>query len=87
MMEDDTKIENSRLSQKLMRAGMEVEVLLYRIEGSHEGWTLEVGNEENASTVWDELFETDQAALDEVKRPIEKEGTSTFLHPSRDELH
>ena len=87
MIDDDIKIEASPLCQKLKRDGIEVDILIYRIEGSNDGWNLEVVDKEDASTVWDELFETDQAALDEVMRTIEEEGISVFLRPPDDELH
>ncbi len=87
MVDDDVKIESSPLCQTLKRDGVEIDILIFRIQGSDEGWSLEVVNEEEASTVWDEPFDTDQAALDEVMRTIEEEGISTFLHPPDDELH
>ncbi len=45
---------------------------------THRGWVLKVIDEENASTVWDAPFDTDQNALDEVMVVIEREGTRTF---------
>ena len=36
---------------------------------------------------WDDLFPTDQAALDEAMRTIEEEGLATFLHPPNGNLH
>ncbi len=87
MIDDDIKIEASPLSKTLKRDGIEVDILIYRIEGSDEGWSLEVVDSEGTSTVWDELFETDQAALDEVIRTIGEEGISSLLRPSDDELH
>ncbi len=87
MIDDEIEIESSPLCRKLTRDGIEVDVLIYRMEGSDDGWSLEVVDEENASTVWDELFDTDQAALDEVIRTIEEEGISAFLHPPKEALH
>ncbi len=86
-IEDDVEIESSPLSRKLKRDGNEVDVLIYRIEGRDEGWTLEVVDEQDASTVWDEPFDTDQAALDAVMRIVEAEGISVFLRPLDDGLH
>ena len=87
MVDDDVKIESSPLCQTLKRDGVEIDILIYRIQGSDDGWSLEVVNEEEASTVWDEPFDTDQAALDELMQTIEEEGISAFLHPPDDELH
>ena len=87
MIDDDIEIEYSPLCQKLKRDGIEIDIRIYRIDGSNEGWSLEVVDGEDASTVWDELFDPDQAALDEVMRTIEDEGMSVFLRPPNDELH
>ena len=87
MAEDDIEIESSPLCQKMEQAGIEVEILIYRTEGSDEGWILEVVDEENNSTVWDDLFDTDHDALDEVMRTIEEEGISVLLNPPDDQIH
>ena len=39
---------------------------------------MEVVDEDGTSTVWDDLFDTDQAALDEVLKTIKEEGLSAF---------
>ena len=75
------------MCRKLRRDGIEVDILIYRFEGSNEGWILEVVDEEESSTVWVEPFDTDQAALDEVMRIVEEEGISVLLRPPDDELH
>jgi len=68
---------NSGLSQRMTVEGCEFRIEIYRLE--HEpNWTLEVVDEDGTSTVWDDKFETDQAAFDEVIRTIEKEGLSAF---------
>ena len=85
--DDDIEIESSPLCQRLKRDGVEIEIFIYRTKGSDEGWSLEVVDEEDASTVWDELFDTDQAALDELMQTIEEEGISAMLRPPDDELH
>ena len=54
MEDEDIEIEYSTLSQSLNRDGVEVEIQIYRIEGSGAGWTLEVEDEEGGSTVWDD---------------------------------
>ena len=87
MIDDNVRIEFSPLCRKLKRDDIEIDIHIYRIEGSDEGWSLEVVDEENASTVWQELFDTDDAALNEVMRTIEEEGISVFLRPPDDELH
>lgn len=45
------------------------------------GWILEVVDEFNNSTVWDDSFATDQAALDEALRTIREEGIESLIGP------
>jgi len=52
-----------------------------------EGWSLEVVDEENASTVWDELFETDQAALDEFMKEVAEAGLAKVINPDDVKIH
>jgi hypothetical protein len=85
-MEDEYEIENSPLCRKETRDGHTVEIEIYRGENA-DGWILEVVDAEGASTVWDERFPTDQAALDAVMETIKEEGISTFLDPPNPELH
>jgi uncharacterized protein len=85
-MEDEYPIEESPLNRTVTRDGMSVEIQIYR-GGDEKGWTLEVVDHEFASTVWDDLFATDQAALEEAMRTIEEDGISSFLRPPDSELH
>jgi hypothetical protein len=85
-MDDDYEIEMSPLCRKETRDGIAVEILIYRGEDD-DGWLLEVVDQEDGSTVWDDPFPTDQAALDEAMRTIEEEGIATFLHPPESTLH
>jgi len=77
-MDDDYEIMHSPLSKEFTRDGMTVRVNIFRGE-TDDGWLLEVVDQENASTVWDEKFETDQEALDQFLSTIEKEGIASFL--------
>jgi hypothetical protein len=61
-------------------------VHIYRSSDQDE-WTLEVVDQEAASTVWDDLFPTDQAALDEVMRVIDKDGIASFLRDPSEKLN
>ena len=73
----DPNIVHSGLSERVTVEGHEFSIEIYRLE--HEDvWALEVVDEEGASTVWDDLFDTDQAALNEVLKTIEEEGLSAF---------
>jgi hypothetical protein len=73
----DPNIIHSGLSQHTTIEGVIFKVEIYRLE--HESkWSLEVVDEDGTSTVWDDLFDTDQAAFDEVMSAIKEEGLSAF---------
>ena len=85
-MDDEYKIINSALSQKITRDGTTIDVLIYR--GEHEAaWILEVVDHAGGSTVWDETFQTEQDALSEVLRTIDEEGIACFLLDPIEKLH
>ena len=86
MMEEvEREIEMSPLCRKICRDGTSVEVLIYS-DGNY-GWILEVVDEEDASTVWDNPFLTDQAALAEVMKIIDEKGIYSFLLSPEDQVH
>jgi hypothetical protein len=64
--EEDPEIEYSALCGKVSRDGTTVRVEIYRIAEGSEGWSLEVIDEEGASTVWDDLFATDGLRIDKA---------------------
>ena len=79
-MNDEPNLEISPLSQELTSGGRAVSVEIFRLEGEL-GWALEVVDEHNNSTVWDDTFETDSAALTEAKKTILAEGVSSLIGP------
>jgi hypothetical protein len=85
-MDAEYKIINSPLSQKITRDGTTIDVLIYRGE-REAAWILEVVDHAGGSTVWDETFQTDQDALNEVLRTIDEEGISCFLLDPVPKLH
>jgi len=68
----------SPLCREINEDGTRIHVDIYRGEND-AGWILEVIDETNASTVWDEPFDTDQEALDAAMKVIEEEGIRSFL--------
>ena len=54
---------------------------------NESGWILEVIDEENASTVWDEPFDTDREALDAVMKVIDQDGIRSFLGDESELMH
>ena len=72
------EIVMSPLCRKITVDGITIQIDIYRGEDD-SGWILEVIDEENASTIWDEPFDTDREALDAVLIVIEKDGIRSFL--------
>jgi hypothetical protein len=81
----DPKIIRSALSRTIREGDIEIRVDFYRLETTD--WSLEVVDQAGASTVWDDLFPTDQTALDEVMKTIDEEGIGTFLSGETRVIH
>ena len=77
-MDEEYKIIHSPLERRISERGISIEVLIYHGEDD-AGWILEVVDRTGGSTVWDEPFVSDQAALHEALRTIESEGISCFV--------
>lgn len=86
-IDDDTPLIYSALNRTITRDGSSVEVEIYRAETEH--WILEVVDAHGNSTVWDDLFPTDQLALDEVVRTVDEQGIDVLIGapPSEDPRH
>ena len=56
---------------------MSVQVEIYKLE-DRPGWALEVVNDKDTSTVWDELFDTDDAADAAFREALATEGMAAF---------
>jgi hypothetical protein len=82
----DPEIVMSPLCREITGDGIKIHVDIYRGEND-SGWILEVIDEENASTVWDDPFDTDREALDEVMEVIERDGIRSFLDVESEEMH
>ena len=82
---DETEVKMSPLCRQITRDGTSIQVLIYS-DGNY-GWILEVVDEEDASTIWDNSFLTDQAALEEVMNTVEEEGIQSFLRSPEAKLH
>ena len=78
-MEYEYQLITSLLSRDVTDKGHTIRLEIYR--GVDSGWTLEAVDEFNNSTVWDDLFSSDQAALDEALRTIRDEGIETLIGP------
>jgi len=76
----------SPLCREISGDGTRIQVDIYSVE-DESGWFLEVIDEENASTVWDDPFDTDQEALDAMMEIIEKDGIRSFLESDSEVMH
>lgn len=76
----DPKVELSSLSQEISSGGRNVNVEIYRLEGE-SAWCLEIVDEFNNSTCWDETFETESSALVEAKKAILEDRISSYIGP------
>ena len=83
-MNDEQRLINSQLSQEISSGGQAVLVEIYRLEDEKD-WALEVVDEFNNSTVWDEAFPTETAALTEVKKAILEDGIYSLIGPESGE--
>jgi hypothetical protein len=64
--------------------GFTVELQIYRLENSK--WTLEIVDEDRTSIVWQNEFDTDDAAYLEFLRSVEAEGLDVILRDPK-KLH
>lgn len=78
MPSEDHDLELSPLSGPVMREGVTVLVYIYRFAGTDEGWTLEVVDHEDGSTVWEGAFDTDVEAYEAFEQCIQEDGIRTF---------
>ena len=78
MHERDPNIVTSSLSGVVTEQSVTVRVNIIRLE-SEPGWSLEVENERGTSTVWDDLFATDDAAYSAFRQTVDEEGMHAFL--------
>lgn len=76
-MNEEFELEMSSLCQDLSDGRKTIRVEIYRGNGSD--WYLEVVDQFGNSTVWDDQFTTDTAALAEVKSTIQEEGIDSLI--------
>ena len=81
IVSEDPEIIMSPRNGRFSRDGITVEVYICRLE--HTQWSLEVVDEDNNSIVWDDEFETDDAAYEEFMRSVETEGLDGILRDPR----
>ena len=82
MADREPNIVTSSLSRRVSRDGVAVDVRICRLE-TEAKWTLEVVNAAGTSTVWDDLFPSDDAAYEEFLRTVADEGMAAFLDSAK----
>jgi len=84
MTDDNHALIHSPLRQTHSAEGHTLQIEIYRSRGSL--WILEIEDDLGTSTVWDEEFETDSAALEAAFAAIEAEGgVHNFVMQARKE--
>ncbi len=76
-MTDDIEIIHSPLTQIYSADGHTLSIQIYR--SPNTPWVLEVVDEHGTSTVWDEPFDTDKAAMEAAFLEIEQQGIHHFV--------
>ncbi len=77
-MADNKEIIQSALTQSYTVDGKTVQIDIYRTE-DHEGWLLEIVDEGNNSTLWEDEFASEQDALEEALDALKQEGIGCFI--------
>lgn len=71
----------SPLEREITINGTTVKICIYRGSEDKE-WLLEVEDHLGGSTVWEDRFSTEKAALDEAMRTIDEDGIESFAEAS-----
>jgi len=74
---DESDLIYSEHCQTVTRNGKTVKVEIY--SSGKNDWILEVVDEENNSTVWDDPFHTDEDAFREFQRTLKEEGIEAMI--------
>ncbi|WP_022943283.1 hypothetical protein [Psychromonas hadalis] len=86
MLEDDEfELIMSPLCQPFELDGKSVQIDIYN--GDNGGWLIEIVDEFNNSTVWNDEFPTEKAALIEAIETINEDGIDAFIGNKSEDLH
>ena len=81
MADKEPNIVTSSLSRRVDISGQTLQVCIYKLEETTE-WSLEVVDETGSSTVWEDLFPTDDEANQEFLQTVAEEGIGAFIENS-----
>lgn len=73
------KLEHSDFAGEFTDDDVTVLVDIFRKQGSSDGWTMEVIDQDEGLTVWEEPFATDKEAFEEFLATVERDGIRSFL--------
>jgi hypothetical protein len=74
---DEIELIYSKHCRSVTSNGRTVKVEIYSC-GKND-WILEVVDEDNNSTVWDDQFRSDEEAFQEFERTLEEEGIESMI--------
>jgi hypothetical protein len=74
---DEIDLVYSKHCQSVTSNGRTVKVEIY--SSGKNDWILEVVDEDNNSTVWDDLFGTDDEAFQEFEHTLKEEGIESMI--------
>ena len=74
---DEIELIYSKHCQSVTRNGRTVNLKIY--SSGKNDWILEVVDEDNNSTVWDDPFDTDDEAFQEFERTLKEEGIEAMI--------
>jgi hypothetical protein len=81
MTEREPNLVVSGLSRLVIWNGHRLQLEIYRLDDC-PGWTLEVVNAAGTSIVWDDLFDSDEAAETCFRDTLKSEGIAAFRDDS-----
>ncbi|WP_043317643.1 hypothetical protein [Microbulbifer sp. HZ11] len=81
-MAEDFTSQDSPLSRAYSDGNHTVSIDIY--EDGEGGWLLEIVDEHNNSTVWEDIFDTDEEALREALDALKEEGVGAFIGPAEE---
>lgn len=79
-MTENIELTYSPLNCAISKDGYNVEINIYKSADTE--WFLEIVDQNNYSTCWEDQFETDKLAFDEAMSAIDEEGVLAFVEPT-----
>lgn len=81
------KLEHSEFAGEFTDDGVTVLVDIFRPADTQVDWSMEVVDQDDGLTVWEEKFATDREAFDEFLATVERDGIRTFLDDADPQVH